>query len=80
MKFWMGFALYLLGTISGIVLWEKIDMKTVLKGKIMLKQRGRGNTQLTDIRPEINANTKRGDRKTVRQTRREKRKQAKGDG
>ena len=73
MKFWMGFALYLLGTISGIVLWEKIDMKTVLKGKIMLKQRGRGNTQLTDIRPEINANTKRRDKKAARQEKREQR-------
>jgi len=74
MKFWMTFAFYLLGVLSGILLWEKVDMKTVLKGRIKLKQRGHGNTQLTDIRPDIDAKTKREQRKSVRQAKRAARK------
>jgi len=74
MKFWMTFTFYLLGVLSGILLWEKVDMKTVLKGRIKLKQRGHGNTQLTDIRPDIDAKTKREQRKSTRQAKRAARK------
>ena len=70
-KFWMIFAFYLLGVLSGVILWEKIDMKTVLKGQIKLKQRGKGNTQLTEIKPKIEAKT---ERKESRKQKREQRK------
>ena len=67
----MIFAFYLLGVLSGVILWEKIDMKTVLKGQIKLKQRGKGNTQLTEIKPKIEAKT---ERKESRKQKREQRK------
>ena len=72
--FWMTFAFFALGMISGILLWEKIDVKTIFKGTVKLRQRGRGNTQLTDIRPQIDANVegKKQQRKNRRDERRAK--------
>jgi len=71
--FWMILAFYALGMISGILLWEKIDVKTIFKGTVKLRQRGRGNTQLTEIKPEIDAKTERVDKKQLRQDRRDER-------
>jgi len=73
MKFWMILAFYLLGVVSGILLWEKIDVKTIFKGTVKLRQRGRGNTQLTEIKPQIDAKTERVDKKQQRKDRRDER-------
>ena len=71
--FWMILAFYALGMISGILLWEKIDVKTIFKGTVKLRQRGRGNTQLTEIKPQIDAKAEHVDKKHLRQDRRDER-------
>ena len=76
--FWMTFAFFALGMISGILLWEKIDVKTIFKGTVKLRQRGRGNTQLTDIRPQIDANVE-GKKQQRKNRRDERRAKAKAD-
>jgi len=48
-KFWMILAFYLLGVISGVILWEKVDFKTIYKGTIKMRQRGKGNTQNSNV-------------------------------
>ena len=50
---------------SGIIFAVKflVSEKIVIKGKVKLKQRGKGNLQQTDIKPQIEANTKRDERK-----------------
>jgi hypothetical protein len=62
--FWMILSIYSLGIISGIVLWEKIDFKTIYKGQFKMKQRGRGNLQNAEVTL-----------KTPRETRKEVKKQ-----
>lgn len=65
-KFWMILFFYALGVISGVILWEKIDFKTIYKGNIRMKQRGQGNTQNSEVTL-----------KTDRKQRKEAKKQAK---
>ncbi len=57
---------------SGIIFAVKflVSEKIVIKGKVKLKQRGKGNLQQTEIKPEINAYTKRQDKKKERDERR----------
>lgn len=65
----VGFAFFSAGLMVAIK-WL-VPEKTVIKGKIRLNQRGRGNTQLTDIRPQIDANTKREQRKNRKQAKKD---------
>ena len=48
-KFWIYLAVYLIGAISGIILWEKIGVDDVYKGKFRFKQKGEGNRQESQI-------------------------------
>ncbi len=74
-RIWGFIATLFIGFSAGLIFAVKwlVPEKVVFKGKIRLNQRGRGNTQLTDIRPEINANTKREDKKAERQAKRDER-------
>ena len=60
-KIWGYVSAALGGIIAGMVIALKylVPEKTVFKGRVRLKQSGRGNSQITDIRPEIDAKTKR---------------------
>ena len=59
---------------SGIIFAVKflVSEKIVIKGKVKLKQRGKGNLQQTEIKPQISANTKQEQRKKKRDERRTK--------
>jgi len=63
--------MFFIGLSSGIVFAVKyLNEKTVYKGNFKLKQRGKGNEQLADIRPEINHESKRqAKKKTKKQDR-----------
>jgi len=62
-QFWIYAAVFLLGSISGIIFWEKYNVNVLYKGVFKLKQRGRDNTMQTDIKAEL----------TPKQTRQERR-------
>ena len=62
-KFWIYAVVFLVGSISGIIFWEKYNVNTLYKGVFKLKQRGRDNTMQTDIKAEL----------TPKQTRQERR-------
>jgi len=49
----IGLVCFLCGMLAGVIIWEKIGTGDTYKGKIRFKQRGRGNVQTTDIKPEI---------------------------
>ena len=68
-KVWSYVSAALVGVIGGIAIALKflVPAKVVFKGKVKLKQRGRGNEQMTEIKPNI-------DVKTERKQRREKKK------
>ena len=61
---WKIIALVLAGAIAGIIAADKLQLgvKTVFKGTVRIKQKGRGNVQDTDIRPEIAAESRRAGR------------------
>ena len=48
-KFWIYLAVYLIGAISGIILWEKIGTDDVYRGVFRFKQKGEGNRQESQI-------------------------------
>ncbi len=52
---WKAIALILSGVIAGIIAADKLSLgvETVFKGKVSIKQRGRGNALDTYIKPEI---------------------------
>lgn len=54
-KLWSHIALFFIGLSSGIVIAIKylVPEKTVFKGRVRLKQSGRGNSQITEISPEV---------------------------
>jgi len=68
-KFWIYLAVYLIGAISGIILWEKIGTDDVYRGVFRFKQKGKQNVQ----EPTVNLKLER------KQTRKEKREQRKLD-
>lgn len=67
-------AVYLLGVISGILLWEKVDFKTIYKGQIKIKQRGKGNIQSSDVTLKTDKKAKRDERKQANIIKRNERK------
>lgn len=75
-KIWSYIAIFFIGLSSGIVIAIKylVPEKTVIRGKIRLNQRGKGNTQLTDIRPQIDAKMKRETKKQEKEQKRNERK------
>ena len=66
----VGFAFFSGGIIFAIK--YLVPEKTVIKGKVKLKQRGKGNRQETEIKPKIDADTKREGKKKKRDERRAK--------
>lgn len=66
-KVWSYVALFFMGLSTGIVVSVKwLNEKTVFKGNVRIKQRGKGNEQMTDIHPEIDAGSKRDDKKQAK--------------
>jgi len=78
--FWMIVSFYLLGVISGMFFWEKIDFKTIYKGQIKLKQRGKGNTQNSQVTLKMDHKAKRDAAKQARIVDRNARKEKKAAG
>jgi len=77
-KIWSYIALFFIGLSSGIVFAVKyLSDKTVFKGSVKIKQRGKGNDQMTDIHPEISAGSSKEDKKQARIIKRNERKAAK---
>ena len=70
-------AIYSIGIISGIVLWEKIDFKTIYKGQFKMKQRGKGNMQNAEVTLKTPRKTKREAKKAARVAKRNEKKKAK---
>ena len=66
-KIWPYVSAFFIGLSAGIVVAVKwLNEKTVFKGSVRIKQRGKGNEQMTDIRPEIDAGTAKNERKQAR--------------
>lgn len=66
-KVWSYISMFFIGLSAGIIVAVKwLNEKTVFKGKVSIKQRGRGNEQMTDIHPEIEGQTKRDQRKQAK--------------
>jgi len=59
----VGFAFFSAGIIFAV---KFLSEKTVFKGQVRIKQRGKGNDQMTDIRPQINAKTSKNERKQAK--------------
>ena len=72
--FWMIIAVYSIGIISGILLWEKIDFKTIYKGQIRMKQRGQGNTQNSNVSLKMDRQAKKEAAKQARIAKRNEKK------
>jgi hypothetical protein len=82
---WKFVAFILGGIIIGIVGADKLQLgvKTVFKGKVNIKQKGRGNVQDTDIKPEIATESRRAGRivnKLEKQKAKAQKKLEKADG
>jgi hypothetical protein len=52
-------AIFLFGMLCGVILWEYIGVNTVFRGNFKIKQRGKGNTQMTDLDTNLTPQTKR---------------------
>ena len=54
-KFWAFIAMFLGGIIAGLIAADKLSMgvETIYKGNFRFKLKGKGNTQTTEIKPEI---------------------------
>lgn len=63
---WLTLVALLIGVILGIILWEQIGTDDVFKGRVKIKQRGRGNIQKPEIEVEITPKNKREERKLAR--------------
>ena len=61
---WKAVALILAGVIAGIIAADKLSLgvETVFKGKVTIKQKGRGNVLDADIKPEIVQESRRAGR------------------
>lgn len=62
---WIYIAVFAFGIVAGIILWEKIGVGDTYKGRVKIKQRGRGNEQSTPINVEIEPKTSRRDRRKL---------------
>ena len=56
-ELWIYIAVYLAGGISGIILWEKIGVDDVYRGKFKFKQSGKGNRQDGQINLDMGKET-----------------------
>jgi len=66
-KAWVYISMFLAGLSAGIVIAVKwLSDKTVYKGDFRIRQRGRGNRQMTELGLNLPIQTKRGDRKQSR--------------
>lgn len=65
-KLWSYISAVLAGVVIGIILWEKVDYKTVYNGRVKIKQKGEGHT--SEITVPITV-------KEARKAKRERRKQ-----
>jgi hypothetical protein len=74
--FWMILSVYSIGIISGIILWEKIDFKTIYKGQFKMKQRGRGNLQNAEVTLKTPKETRKEVKKQARIVKRNEKKKA----
>jgi hypothetical protein len=62
-KFWMYFGLVMAGVVLGMIIEERIGVaRTIIKGKLKIKQRGRGNVLDSDIKLPDKPETKREER------------------
>jgi len=81
-NFWLYATLFLVGFLSGVFVWEKIDVKTIFKGKLKIKQRGKGNVLDSDLELNLPSENERDGIlkriKSRRQERKEKRQQKRG--
>ena len=59
-KIWSYISMFFIGLSAGIIVAVKwLNEKTVFKGQVRIKQRGKGNEQMTDIRPQTVVQSKR---------------------
>jgi len=67
-EFWKALAFVLGGVIIGLIAADKFGMgvKTVFKGAVRIRQRGRGNVLDADIKPEIVQKTRKAERIVAR--------------
>ena len=70
-------AIYSIGIISGIILWEKIDFKTIYKGQFKMKQRGQGNIQNAEVTVKTPRRTRKEAKKAERIRKANEKKKAK---
>ncbi len=63
-SFWKVVAFILTGVILGLIGADKLSMgvKTLFKGSVRIKQKGRSNIQDNEIKPEIVQKTRKADR------------------
>lgn len=77
-KIWPYIATFFIGLSAGIMIGVKwLGEKTVFKGNVRIKQRGRGNIQKPDLDVNLPIQTKRGDRSQDRIARRNERRMKK---
>jgi len=70
-KFWMYFGLMMAGVVIGMIIEERIGLaRNVFKGRVKIKQRGRGNVLDSDIKLPDKPKTKREERILTRAQRR----------
>lgn len=72
-KIWSYISMFFIGLSTGIIIAVKyLNEKTVYKGNFKLKQRGRGNEQMMEVKPEINNQAKREAKKQAKIIKRNK--------
>lgn len=77
MKFWILLFSHLFAIAGGTVLGMLIDQDVVYKGKILFKQRGRGNTQNSEITVKTDKKAQRDKRKLIKEAAKREKKKAK---
>ena len=65
-KIWTYLSIFLLGILGGILAWEKIDYKTVYKGRFKVKQSGKGNVLDSDLTLQVGKKSTKSERKMDR--------------
>lgn len=65
-KIWIYVAVFMIGMVVGIILWEKLGTGDTYKGKVKIKQRGRSNEQSTPIKVSTGLKTSRKEQRKQR--------------